>query len=510
MLTSLPPETLCLILDRLPKGALLSLRATCKAFLHAITPYVFSDVCFSLRDIDTHHRLKCLQSLSNPSCTIAPYVIKLHIERLYIYTYTFPSADSVLVNSLIPTVLSEYFPSFISRMRNLKTVCWTHDVDRDPSDYLISTAGALSSLPSLKTLIVKINDSLISKIPQSAFPPLRNFKNLCKLSVYFEHDIPRKYCLQEITTVINASPGLTDLSIHACVSTSKTVQCTSLQRFLQKSRPELAQLKLVYVPLPNAGIRDILSHKLQQLSVWTRPGRRDIEFDWGQLWSALRETGIKLSMLEVSGTENAIDKMFTYLLSYTGLQKLAVRELEMDTQEMEDKAGQRFWRKVIPHHRNSLTMLSIESTFESEWCYGPCAVPALRRCLSLRDLTISVCSVPLFWAKKKLSWARKHNKIEFHGLQEPDGAVENCGAWILSDINMPLEKLRLMIAGLATCRTESIDHLNRNARILSSPRGYREGIGRNKRLRTRINEVLLGIRAPAAKSTNWPSVVQTD
>jgi hypothetical protein len=38
-----------------------------------------------------------------------------------------------------------------------------------------------------------------------------------------------------------------------------------------------------------------------------------------------------------------------------------------------------------------------------------------------------VCSVPSFWAKKKLSWARKRNKIEFHGLQEPDGAVENCG-----------------------------------------------------------------------------------
>jgi hypothetical protein len=188
------------------------------------------------------------------------------------------------------------------------------------------------------------------------------------------------------------------------------------------------QLKLVRVPLPNAGIRDVLSDKLQQLSVSTRTGApRDIEFDWGQLWSALRETGIKLSKLKVSGTENAIDKMFTYLLSYTGLQKLAILALQMDTQEMEDKAGQIFWRKVIPHHRDSLTTLFIEAVFESEWCYGPYAVPALRRCLSLRDLTIPVCSVPSFWAKKKLSWARKRNKIEFHDLQEPDGAAENCG-----------------------------------------------------------------------------------
>jgi hypothetical protein len=75
---------------------------------------------------------------------------------------------------------------------------------------------------------------------------------------------------------------------------------------------------------------------------------------------------------------------------------------------------------------------------------------------------------------------------------------------------MPLEKLRLMVAGLATRRAEVIDHLNRNARILSCPRVYREVIVRDKRIRTRINEVLLGIRVPAAKSTNWPSVVQTD
>jgi F-box associated protein len=117
MLTSLPPETLCLVLDRLPDGALLSLRATCKAFLHAITPRVFSDVSFSLSDMNTHHQLECLQCLSTPSCTIAPYVISLSIKRLY-----FPFANSASVKSLVSTVLSKYFPKFISRMCNLKTV----------------------------------------------------------------------------------------------------------------------------------------------------------------------------------------------------------------------------------------------------------------------------------------------------------------------------------------------------------------------------------------------------
>jgi hypothetical protein len=47
----------------------------------------------------------------------------------------------------------------------------------------------------------------------------------------------------------------------------------------------------------------------------------------------------------------------------------------MDTQEMEDKAGQRFWYKITPHHRDSLTTLFVNSQYEGEWCYGPCAAP---------------------------------------------------------------------------------------------------------------------------------------
>ncbi|KAN0072957.1 hypothetical protein V8E54_009071 [Elaphomyces granulatus] len=149
------------------------------------------------------------------------------------------------------------------------------------------------------------------------------------------------------------------------------------------------------------------SNSSSYLYILTLHGGRRIEFDWGQLWSALRETGIELSILEVSGMENAIDKMFIYLLPYTGLQRLAIRYLVMDPQEMEDKAAQGFWRKIIPHHRDSLTTLFVNSKHESQYS----------RRSSLRDLTISVCSV--------LSLACKDHEVEFHDLKEPDGAVEN-------------------------------------------------------------------------------------
>jgi hypothetical protein len=83
-------------------------------------------------------------------------------------------------------------------------------------------------------------------------------------------------------------------------------------------------------------------------------------------------------------------------------------------------------------------------------------------------------------------------------------------------MNVPLEKLRLLPTNPATHRAKDIDHLNRNARMkCSALKSEADRCGhiileRRDKLRTRISEVLLGIRAPAATSTNWPLIVQTD
>jgi hypothetical protein len=107
-------------------------------------------------------------------------------------------------------------------------------------------------------------------------PPLRNFKKLCALSISCSGDIdmPKDYCLQEIAAVINASPGLANLSIRS--NSPAKLNCTSLLSLFQKSRPELVQLDLAHVPLSNTGIKEILSHKLQQLSIRIDPSWRSL------------------------------------------------------------------------------------------------------------------------------------------------------------------------------------------------------------------------------------------
>ena len=236
-------------------------------------------------------------------------------------------------------------------------------------------------------------------------------------------------CLQNITAAINASPSLVSLSIRNSIwkpeSRARAKESIPLQFFLQASRPELVQLELMNVPLPSAGIREILSHRLQKLSVSVTSDL--VVFDWRRLWSALQETWITLYILKVSGMESAIDDMFSYLLSYSGLQELNITRSRMDSQEEENRTSLIFWDEIIPHHRDFLTKLFVRSNFENEWCYGPRAAAALGQCSSLRGLTISACGVDLSWAEATLSRAREYKNVEFHSLEEPDGAPENCG-----------------------------------------------------------------------------------
>ena len=85
-------------------------------------------------------------------------------------------------------------------------------------------------------------------------------------------------------TARGISRGLARLSIRNFTLLEeyrrRVSKCAPLQRILQTSMPELAELELEYVPLANMGIREILSPKLQPLSISTLPGSRRIGFDW--------------------------------------------------------------------------------------------------------------------------------------------------------------------------------------------------------------------------------------
>ena len=127
-----------------------------------------------------------------------------------------------------------------------------------------------------------------------------------------------------------------------------------------------------------------------------------------------------------------MDEMFSYLISYVGgLQTLEIRNIMMDCQGQEDKAGHRFWDQIVPHHKGSLKVLCIYPWYEGEWCYGPEAAAALSQCLSLRNLTIAGRIVGSAWAEAKLSLTRTNKVIKSFDLSEPYGYPKNSAVRIL-------------------------------------------------------------------------------
>ncbi len=129
------------------------------------------------------------------------------------------------------------------------------------------------------------------------------------------------------------------------------------------------QLELGRVPLPLAGLKHTLLRKLQLLSVSTAPGSRGIDSARAELWSALEETGVQLPPLSVAGSESAMDEMFAYLLSYTGLRELAILAIQFDRQDQEEIAGSRLWQRIVPHHKDTLTALAVVPCYEGVCCY---------------------------------------------------------------------------------------------------------------------------------------------
>ncbi|KAE8341288.1 hypothetical protein BDV24DRAFT_163422 [Aspergillus arachidicola] len=525
MFLLLPREIFDLILHCLSIPALLSLRGCCRGLLPVITRRVFSEIAFDLSRPRLGSQTRLIQAIANPYCTIYPHVTALDIAALHHSYDGSDNEDEVeddedqddddddsrkhndFHREVVKRTLSEYLSASISKLCNLETI---YNIERDSSHLLTSLAKALSSLP-LKTVILSIKSHEVD-ITTAPLPPLHAFKDLHKLSVTCSSDIPPLYCVREIAAAIGASPELSDFTMRTFEDGNRRESikmCASVQDLFQMGKHQLTRLELYCVPFPVLGMKEILSSRLKELTVSTTPGSRHIDFSWETLWCTLRDTKIALSALAVSGSENALNAMFNYLLTYSGLQKLEIFDVQMDHQEDEDKFAETLCSEVVPCHQQTLITLGITSKYPGNWCYGPLAAGILSQCPKLQALTLSVGSVCSSWAGTILSRARDSQEIQFNRISEPDGSVENCCALTPSDLRTPLAKLTLNVTRAPTFRPSDIYHLDTGTRHKGSPEAH-YAWQRRKQTRKNIYAVLLGIRGVRGVVMNWPSDVVVD
>jgi hypothetical protein len=127
MLTSFPPELLSIILDYLSPRTLLRLRLVSRAFLHLVTPRVFSDVSLDLFRNNFHTQFLFIKSISTSSSTVASFVKTLRIGGLHTM-YNDVSISSMGPENLpvrpiaLNAFLSKHLARFIIKLQNLETI----------------------------------------------------------------------------------------------------------------------------------------------------------------------------------------------------------------------------------------------------------------------------------------------------------------------------------------------------------------------------------------------------
>ncbi|MCJ1342715.1 hypothetical protein MMC31_000903 [Peltigera leucophlebia] len=496
----IPLEIISSILDHLPSKDLRLLRTVSKTFLHLINPRVFSEIKLYFRaNRYFDKQLILIKSFSSSSTTVCSFVtIVRKITLSSIHDSGKRDHNFSIDGEVLKAITSEHLAPFLARLQNLETVDWNHQTSDEPSLYLIAVSQSLSFLPKLRNVAITLDCDHCDfiSLENQKLPPLHTFKNLSSLSISCSEEIPRGYCNQEIATAIAASLNLTRLSLkNRFQARYITEKCSSLQSFLgNATSPQLTQLELHQIPLPAVGLDQTLLYKLKSLTISTWYDSRVLGFACAKFFTTLEEIGVELSQLSVTGMEAGMDEMFSYLISYAdGLEILEIRHIKMDSENLEESAGRRFWDQIVPHHKNSLKTLVVMPNFEGAWCYGPMFAAAIQQCFLLRNLTIAVRRVDSAWAEAKISLASANKEVQYVYLGEPYGLAENSAALILNDFPQPLAQLTLITTSESRTRTGDMwpAEWERRTRIIEN-----------------LNRLILGLRATSLAADgvlkNWP------
>jgi len=111
-----------------------------------------------------------------------------------------------------------------------------------------------------------------------------------------------------------------------------------------------------------------------------------------EIWAILKTTDVRLNGIDVN---HITTTLLDYISSYSGLKKLRVAPMNLETQEKSDLAANQFYNLCLGKHTSSLEELIIMAEYEGGWCLGDQALVVILLCKKLRILAGSLVSAAL-------------------------------------------------------------------------------------------------------------------
>lgn len=291
----------------------------------------------------------------------------------------------------------------------------THEADDTWVQNTISKA--LRALPQLESLVL---DATFLKIAA----PVHRLHNLHKIDVTTRHSSSNSFfdeTCRNVAKLLVRNSQITSLRIGAGGSNSGTIATyptTSLHSLFSEYPPDVPPLRLQQLVLENLFVKvdaitlphlqslkslDLTyivsppqlptdrgrgdSHCSQKNDQATLEDQLDVSSTPSAIWDALGHSGIHLD--DVSLTQMTAS-FLTYIEGYSGLRKIFLSTSRTESGAPSDQFATRFWIKSLPKHAETLETLHVKAAHEESWCLGDHNLPSIKKCRSLRYLSLSL------------------------------------------------------------------------------------------------------------------------
>ncbi|KAJ3753936.1 hypothetical protein EV360DRAFT_74101 [Lentinula raphanica] len=458
MIPSLPAELVVEIGERTPRLATKkNLRLTCSFLADVFKPHVLSTVKLDIYLGNTESGFSLLESLVEDSQSAQSTLCK-HIRALHIYSLspsyrlTEPDADPTVDdrqkhrsskfwhssktgshNLLTPEQrLQSLLEPALKALHHLNTLRWYWEL----KDYVWTYHTIMATIADSPLCNNLIEFSLLhsgsvimpggGKIPSLNLPNLRKlYLRANRISEVTFHDILPAYDSLNTLHIYRRGPYpplLTD-------NVPATISDLGLNGWVINV-PRIIHGNLTSLDLGET--LEYINTEFDNAQYFTR------EDAFNSLWNALCQENIHLRSLAVPFRITVT--LLDYLASYSGLESLAFnRNRDWSVGDCFDLAP-RFYKDVMPMHRNTLTKLSLTPEFEDKWCFGEENIKYFAIMHKLRNLSVGV-----------LTRGLDPDPLELpeHSVFRTDGFLPNSVHLLLGMISSSLpnlEKLSIMKA----------------------------------------------------------------
>ncbi|EDQ99703.1 uncharacterized protein LACBIDRAFT_316191 [Laccaria bicolor S238N-H82] len=396
-LDSLPPELIQQICAELGNNVT-ELRLVCKRMSRILESHVLRSIAIDITKLRLDVGISQLTTLATQGNHAATATHDLHIRNLCPLkdpfgrspTWAKPPTPYPPEVKIAEEKMHAMLQVAVASLSNLRSLRW--DIGRCDSKWTPKAVmNAVKTLPLLESLELIIESSDAADLQLQCLRNLQSIKISVRRNDYFMKII------EPLSLLVAKSPNLHTLHLGPTHRPA-----ASLHHLLMNCPPNLV-LPLKHLGLQGFSLKldSITIPHLHRLTSLTLHHYTEFDPDLHPdgIWAMLKTTDVRLNGIDVTRVSTTL---LDYISSYSGLKKLCLARMDIETHEQSELAANQFYNLCLGKHTSSLEELIVTADDEGGWCLGDQALAVISLCKKLKILEGSLVSAALYKRVKSL------------------------------------------------------------------------------------------------------------